>query len=145
MARHPEARGVDPDGMIYLAGAFFGDLRALLGEGKPEALGFVTGQRGQYEEWCDVLGVPDRGALTESLLAQWGVPYLDPRFEAPPPAPPVKVRGKLVPLCKRCGAEDEALFNRRGAGFRSLCRVCDAAALREYRQRRKAKLQGRVS
>lgn len=149
MALYPEAVehtpgfAVDWEGYIYFAGAFFGELRAALGESKPDALAFVTGRSGQYPDWCALLGVPDAGALAENLLGRWGQAYVADLALLGPPAPPAAVNGRQDPRCaiETCRETDPAKFNRRGSGYRSYCRQCEARMLSEYRARRKAKLQ----
>lgn len=149
MAPYPEARehtpefAVHPEGYIHFAGGFFDELRGLLGDSKPESLSFVMGSTGQYGEWCDLLSVPKVEDLTSHLMAQWGVPYLQYYAVVRPPQPPKVVSGKLAPRCATCGTEDEEKFNRRGDGYRSYCRDCDASSLRDHRAKRKVRLQER--
>lgn len=147
MARYPEPAehtpefAVDWEGFIYFAGAFFDELRAAMGESRPSALSFVSAREGQYRDWCALLGVPDPDALAQRLMGQWGRAYIPDGSQPLPPAPPGKVNGRRVPRCATCGETDPARFNKRGNGYRSYCRQCEARILSEYRARRKAKLQ----
>lgn len=116
----------DSEPTLRLTAAFFDDLRLHMALGDTGTRAFVKGEAGQFRAWCDLLSVPDEGAVRSHLLARWAE-----RAKRPRKARPWKP-------CVHCGEADVTKFRKRKDGYRSVCRECENRADRQRRASRRA-------